>query len=86
MAPEKLYNKPLEEKSDLWSVGVMAYYMLAGYPPFYSDNEQKLFQKIKTTDFDFYEEWATVSQSAQSFVSKLLDPNLNLRMSAAEAL
>ena len=43
MAPEKLYNKPLEEKSDIWSVGVMAYYMLAGYPPFYSDSENKLF-------------------------------------------
>ena len=36
MAPEKLYNKPLEEKSDNWSVGVMTYYMLVGYPPFWS--------------------------------------------------
>ena len=54
MAPEKLYNKPLEEKSDLWSVGVMAYYMLAGYPPFWSQRENKLFQKIKTCDYDFF--------------------------------
>ena len=54
MAPEKLFNKPLEEKSDIWSVGVMTYYMLAGYPPFWSDNENKLFHKIKTCDYEFY--------------------------------
>ena len=87
MAPEKLYNKPLEEKSDNWSVGVMAYYMLAGYPPFWSDNEKKLFHKIKTCDFEFYnQEWSTVSQQAKDFVSNLLEPNLDMRMSAAEAL
>ena len=34
MAPEKFNNEPLEEKSDNWSVGVMTYYMLAGYLPF----------------------------------------------------
>ena len=54
MAPEKLHNKPLEEKSDNWSVGVMTYYMLVGYPPFWSENEKKLFHKIKTCDFEFY--------------------------------
>ncbi len=61
MAPEKLYNKPLEEKSDMWSVGVMAYYMLAGYPPFWANDENKLWQKIKTCDYDFYEEWKNIS-------------------------
>ena len=43
MAPEKLYNKPLEEKSDIWSVGIMAFYMLSGMPPFWSDSEERLF-------------------------------------------
>ena len=86
MAPEKLHNKPLEEKSDLWSVGVMAYYMLAGYPPFWSNDENKLFQKIKTCDYDYYQEWDRISSDAQKFVSKLIEPNLKNRMSAAEAL
>ena len=86
MAPEKLYNKPLEEKSDTWSVGIMAYYMLAGYPPFFSDSEAKLFQSIKTCDYEFFEEWNSISLQAKDFVCKLLEPNLKNRMSAAEAL
>lgn len=86
MAPEKLHNKPLDEKSDMWSVGVMAYYMLAGYPPFWSSDESKLFQKIKTCDYDYYEEWDNLSSDAQKFVSKLIEPNMKTRLSAAEAL
>ena len=86
MAPEKLHNKPLDEKSDLWSVGVMTYYMLAGYPPFWSSDENKLFQKIKTNDYDFYEEWDRISLDAQKFVQKLIEPNIENRFSAAQAL
>ena len=33
-----------------------------------------------------FQEWSTVSQLAKDFVSKLLEPNLEMRMSAAEAL
>jgi len=87
MAPEKLQNKPLEEKSDIWSVGVMAYYMLAGYPPFWSDREEKLFSDIKTCDFEFYKtEWDTISREAMNFVSRLIEPNFKKRLSAADAL
>ena len=57
MAPEKLRNEDLTELSDMWAVGIMAYYMLVGYPPFYSDNETQLFNKIKTTDYRFFWEW-----------------------------
>jgi len=53
LAPEKIYGEELTTLSDMWSVGVITYYMLAGYPPFMADSEEKLFKKIKTTDFDF---------------------------------
>ena len=53
LAPEKIYGEELTTLSDIWSVGVITYYMLAGYPPFMADSEEKLFKKIKTTDFDF---------------------------------
>ena len=86
MAPEKLYNKPLEEKSDIWSVGVMTYYMLAGYPPFWANEEEKLWKKIKTCDYDFFDEWKDLSAESRDFVSRLLEPNLKLRMSASDAL
>lgn len=86
MAPEKLQNKPLEEKSDIWSVGVMTFYMLCGMPPFWSDNEERLFQMIKTCDYDFGKAWNGISREATDFVSKLLEPNLKRRLSAEDAL
>ena len=87
MAPEKLYNKPLEEKSDIWSVGVMTFYMLGGYPPFWHENEDQLFRLIKTTDYEFDDRcFEGVSNDAKDFISKLLEPNIKFRMSAAQAL
>lgn len=47
VAPEILkgdvYGKPV----DLWSIGVIMYILLGGYPPFHDDNQAKLYQKIK---------------------------------------
>lgn len=47
MAPEilkgELYGKPV----DMWSIGVITYILLGGYPPFHDDNQAKLYQKIK---------------------------------------
>lgn len=47
MAPEilkgEMYGKPV----DMWSIGVIMYILLGGYPPFHDDNQAKLYQKIK---------------------------------------
>lgn len=47
VAPEilkgELYGKPV----DIWSIGVITYILLGGYPPFHDDNQAKLYQKIK---------------------------------------
>lgn len=54
MAPEilkgELYGKPV----DIWSIGVITYILLGGYPPFHDDNQAKLYQKIKKGE---EEEW-----------------------------
>jgi serine/threonine protein kinase len=31
---------------DWWALGVLIFEMLAGYPPFYSDNRMQLYQTI----------------------------------------
>ena len=52
MAPEVIqgiYN----EKCDVWSCGVILYIMLSGNPPFFSDNEEKLKEKICNIDYNF---------------------------------
>ena len=43
--------------ADMWSVGIIAFVLLAGYPPFYDDNQQKLFSKIKKGKYEFTDGW-----------------------------
>lgn len=51
VAPEilkgEMYGKPV----DMWSIGVITYILLGGYPPFHDDNQARLYQKIKKGEF-----------------------------------
>ncbi|XP_024908877.1 MAP kinase-activated protein kinase 5 isoform X2 [Cynoglossus semilaevis] len=68
------YNK----SCDLWSMGVIIYVMLCGYPPFYSKHHSRTIpkdmrKKIMTGSFDFPEdEWSQISEMAKDIVRKLL--------------
>ncbi|KAG8011793.1 MAP kinase-activated protein kinase 5, partial [Nibea albiflora] len=68
------YNK----SCDLWSLGVIIYVMLCGYPPFYSKHHSRTIpkdmrKKIMTGSFDFPEdEWSQISEMAKDIVRKLL--------------
>jgi len=53
VAPEVLEGK-YDLKCDIWSVGVIAYTMIAGYPPFFSDTHQEIFRRIRNCEFDFH--------------------------------
>ena len=86
MAPEKLLNMPLTEKSDIWAIGVMVYYLLSGYPPFNGSSEDEVYGKIKECDYEFYEEFNFLSKEAKDFIERCLDPVLDNRLSAAQAL
>jgi serine/threonine protein kinase len=46
----------------MWSIGVICYVLLCGYPPFNDEREAALFRKIKCADYDFYDEdWSHIS-------------------------
>ncbi|OCT98436.1 MAP kinase-activated protein kinase 5 isoform X1 [Xenopus laevis] len=68
------YNK----NCDLWSLGVIIYVMLCGYPPFYSKHHSRTIpkdmrKKIMTGSFEFpEEEWSQISEMAKDIVRKLL--------------
>lgn len=71
----------------MWSVGVILYILLGGYPPFIDDNQRRLFRKIRKGAYEFHEEyWGTVSEDAKNLISSLLVVNAGNRLTAQEAL
>ena len=87
VSPEVL-NGNYDKRCDLWSIGVITYVLLAGEPPFHGENAAQVFKKIQTTDYDFQGEvWEyEVSDSAQKFIERLIEPSLKKRMTVEEAL
>ncbi len=71
----------------MWSLGVITYCLLCGYPPFNADTDQQLFRKIKNCDYEFYmPDWAEASSEAKDFIEKLLQLDPKARMTPEEAL
>lgn len=72
IAPEVLdgnYN----EKCDVWSVGVILYILLSGYPPFYGNSDEEIMGRVTKGKYDF--KWKTfdnVSSNAKNLIKKML--------------
>ena len=64
IAPEVLNHKYGKE-CDVWSVGVMAYIILSGIPPFNGSSDAEIMAAIKKV-------WKNVSQNAKDFITSLL--------------
>lgn len=87
VAPEILTGTPYDESADMWSVGVILYILLGGYPPFIDDNQRKLFRRIRKGQYEFHEEyWGPVSDDAKNLISNLLCVKAEDRLTAREAL
>ena len=75
------------ETVDLWSAGVIAYLLIAGYPPFYGSDKTRLFRAISRGAVDFSNApWKDVSYEAKDFIMRLLQVNPTKRLTAATAL
>jgi calcium/calmodulin-dependent protein kinase I len=55
VAPEILEGTPYDMKADMWSLGVIVYILLGGYPPFIEQNQRELFRKIRKGQYEFHE-------------------------------
>jgi len=91
-----------DKRCDLWSLGVMLYILLCGYPPFSGqcgancgwnqgeacdDCQANLFNNIQQGRFEFHTaEWAHVSKGAKDLISGLLIKDARRRLSAASVL
>lgn len=60
IAPEVLAQKPYGKAVDVWSIGVIAYILLCGYPPFYDENDANLFAQILKGGWITYSRCSTV--------------------------
>ena len=68
-----LKNIPHDQRVDLWSVGVVIFVLLVGYPPFLDENQSMLFQKIRNGEWEFLEEdWQHISNDAKDLIKGLL--------------
>lgn len=73
VAPEVLTGMGYGAEVDMWSLGVILYILLCGFPPFYDDSTQTLFEIIKRGEYEFPSPyWDEVSTDAKDLVSKLL--------------
>ncbi|CAM9242759.1 unnamed protein product, partial [Choristocarpus tenellus] len=87
VAPEILMRKKYNQAVDMWSVGVITYVLLGGYPPFHDENQTKLFMKIKKGVYVFHPEyWSDISSEAKDLISKMLTVDPKKRITASEAL
>jgi len=87
VAPEVLKNEPYDRAVDLWSLGVILYILLCGFPPFYHESTAQLYKQIKKGEYDFPDPyWTDISAEAKNLVTCLLTVNPKKRITAEGVL
>ncbi len=88
VAPEILVQKVAYGcEVDLWSLGVILYILICGFPPFYDENNTALYDQIKRGDYTFPSPyWDNVSKLAIDIVKKLLTVDPKARLTVQQAL
>jgi calcium-dependent protein kinase len=82
ISPEAL-GGDYDGKSDIWSVGIILYILLCGYPPFRGDNNFEIMKSVKKGKLVFpEEEWSSISDEAKDLIKKMLANKPKDRISA----
>ncbi|CAI9730550.1 calmodulin-dependent kinase type 1-like [Octopus vulgaris] len=87
VAPEVLAQQPYGKEVDCWSIGVIAYILLCGYPPFYDEHDAELFRQILRAEYEFDSPyWDEISKSATDFIKNLMCKDATMRYTCKQAL
>uniref|UniRef100_A0A8C5FAR0 non-specific serine/threonine protein kinase n=1 Tax=Gadus morhua TaxID=8049 RepID=A0A8C5FAR0_GADMO len=89
VAPEVLGPEKYDKSCDMWSLGVIMYILLCGFPPFYSNTGQAISpgmkRRIRMGQYEFPNpEWGEVSQQAKDLIHQLLKTDPNERMTITQ--
>ena len=93
IAPEVLVGKGYDGKIDMWSMGVVIYILLSGFPPFFDDKDgnievgTSLKQRILNGQFGFPSPyWDDISENAKHLIRRMLSVDPKRRINAKEAI
>jgi len=91
VAPEVLGPEKYDKSCDMWSLGVIMYILLCGYPPFYSNHGAPISpgmkKRIRNGQYEFpAQEWSRVSQDAKDLIKGLLKTDPNERLTIRELM
>jgi len=88
VAPEVISSRRgFTEAVDCWSVGVIMYILLCGYPPFPGDNDEDVYYRADKDEIKFVTwQWTTVTNQATSLIRQLLEKDTRKRITSQQAL
>ncbi|XP_037336843.2 MAP kinase-activated protein kinase 2-like isoform X1 [Pungitius pungitius] len=89
VAPEVLGPEKYDRSCDMWSLGVIMYILLSGYPPFFSHHglamSPGMKRRICNGKYEFpTPEWSGVSEEAKQLICHLLKTEPTQRMTIAQ--
>ena len=87
IAPEILNGEEYDYCCDIWSLGVLMYYLLCGNKPFKGNTEEETYKAIKTKDLKFKDKiWDNISDEAKNLIKSMLVKNKKKRININQVL
>ncbi len=83
LAPEIITGEGHNKAADWWSYGILIFEMLFGLPPFYSQNQNTMFQLIRDADVRFPTK-PEISEEVKDLILKLLNKDQKKRLGSKE--
>jgi serine/threonine protein kinase len=86
ISPEIVMNKPVTLNTDMWSLGVLTYVLLAGKSPFFGETMKDTLENIANCRWSFTDDFTNISLDAKDFIQKIFVIQPKERMTAEQAL